>query len=56
MNMRINDRGEAIVEGDQVFIGGNESYVSTCRLHFKRGESKNGVTPEPLLNKDTNLI
>lgn len=39
MNMRINEEGNAIVEGEQVLIGGNESYVSTCRLHFKRGES-----------------
>lgn len=39
MNMRINAQGEAISEGEQVLIGGNESYVSTCRLHFKRGEA-----------------
>jgi thymidine kinase len=39
MNMRINAQGEAVVEGEQVFIGGNESYVSTCRLHYKRGEA-----------------
>ena len=39
MNMRINENGEAITEGSQVFIGGNEAYVSTCRLHFKLGES-----------------
>lgn len=39
MNMRIDAQGDAVVEGEQVFIGGNESYVSTCRLHFKLGES-----------------
>lgn len=38
MNMRIDASGNAVVEGEQVFIGGNESYVSTCRLHFKLGE------------------
>ena len=35
MNMRINEHGEAIQEGEQVFIGGNESYVSICRKHFR---------------------
>jgi len=39
MNMRINAQGEAVVEGEQVFIGGNESYVATCRLHYKRREA-----------------
>lgn len=39
MNMRINAQGEAVIEGEQVLIGGNESYVSTCRLHFKQGKA-----------------
>ena len=34
MNCRINAGGEAVTEGDQVFIGGNESYISLCRRHF----------------------
>lgn len=38
MNLRINELGEVVLEGEQVFIGGNNVYVSTCRLHFKRGE------------------
>ena len=38
MNMRINERGEAIKEGEQIHIGGNESYVSTCRYHFKHAK------------------
>ncbi len=41
MNMRINAEGEAVTEGEQIFIGGNESYVSTCRLHFKQGDAGN---------------
>jgi thymidine kinase len=36
MNMRIVD-GKAIYEGDQVVVGGNESYVSVCRKHFWEG-------------------
>ncbi|KTD74723.1 thymidine kinase [Legionella waltersii] len=39
MNMRIDAGGHAILEGEQVLIGGNESYVATCRLHYKRKES-----------------
>ncbi len=38
MNMRINADGQAVSDGEQVMIGGNEAYVSTCRFHFKRGE------------------
>ncbi len=39
MNMRIDQDGKKIDFGSQVHIGGNESYVSTCRLHFKQGDS-----------------
>lgn len=35
MNMRLDAEGRAVSEGEQVLIGGNESYISTCRLHFK---------------------
>lgn len=38
MNMRIDDQGRAIREGEQVQVGGNESYISTCRRHFRLGE------------------
>jgi thymidine kinase len=36
MNMRLDAEGKAVSEGEQVLIGGNESYISTCRLHFKK--------------------
>jgi thymidine kinase len=36
MNMRIIN-GKPIYEGEQVVIGGNESYVSVCRKHFWEG-------------------
>lgn len=39
MNMRINADGQAVIEGEQILIGGNEAYISTCRLHFKLGNS-----------------
>jgi thymidine kinase len=35
MVVRLDDAGNAVREGEQVQIGGNERYVSTCRRHFK---------------------
>ena len=35
MNMRIDAHGMKITVGEQVHIGGNESYMSVCRLHYK---------------------
>lgn len=35
MNMRIDANGKKITEGEQVQIGGNESYMSVCRVHYK---------------------
>ncbi|MBS0634563.1 MAG: thymidine kinase [Verrucomicrobia bacterium] len=34
MNMRIDAEGKAISHGDQIQVGGNESYISLCMLHF----------------------
>ena len=56
MNMRINAEGHAIRDGEQVLIGGNEAYISTCRLHFKRGEGNVTGTHNRVFNKDTTLI
>jgi thymidine kinase len=39
MNLRIKN-GEPIYEGEQVSIGGNESYISVCRKHYKQGKVK----------------
>jgi len=35
MILRLDKNGQAIQEGAQVEIGGNESYVSVCRKHFR---------------------
>jgi thymidine kinase len=35
MNMRIDSEGNAVYEGRQIEIGGNDRYVSTCRIHYK---------------------
>lgn len=41
MNLRIDDSGRALVEGDQTQIGGNERYIALCRRHFmERYEGK----------------
>ena len=34
MNLRVNDSGEAVTDGDTVLIGGNERYEALCRKHF----------------------
>ena len=38
MNMRIDESGQVVREGEQVLIGGNESYIATCRACFNKGE------------------
>ena len=35
MVLRLDQHGNAITEGSQVEIGGNDRYVSMCRKHFK---------------------
>lgn len=35
-NTRIKD-GKVVRTGEQIMLGGNESYVSLCRKHFKEG-------------------
>ncbi|CCB88400.1 thymidine kinase [Simkania negevensis] len=34
MNMRIDEEGSPVSKGNQVHIGGNESYLSVCMKHF----------------------
>ena len=34
MNLRVDDEGRAIGEGQQTDIGGNERYLALCRRHF----------------------
>lgn len=44
-NARISD-GRIVREGEQVFIGANESYISLCRRHFKEGILQAGDDPK----------
>ena len=39
MNLRVDDQGHAIKEGEQVMIGGNERYIATCRKHYYLGQA-----------------
>ena len=36
MVLRMDEQGNAVTEGSQVEIGGNDRYVSMCRKHFKK--------------------
>lgn len=40
MNIRIDESGATVREGDQVEIGGNDRYIAVCRKHFKQGKTK----------------
>lgn len=35
MNLRVTSTGEAVTEGEQVEVGGNERYITLCRRHWR---------------------
>ena len=41
MVVRLDERGEVIREGAQIEVGGNEKYVSFCRLHWREKMGRN---------------
>lgn len=49
MNLRIDTKGQPIKDGNQVQIGGNESYQAVCRKHFYAGMSFQREDELPLL-------
>src|SRR5687767_1740753 len=53
MNLRVDQNGRAIREGEQVEIGGNNRYVATCRRHFKDALAGNSVMPQPPMAHST---
>ncbi|NQV86429.1 MAG: thymidine kinase [Woeseiaceae bacterium] len=36
MVLRLDGKGNAVTEGSQVEIGGNDRYISMCRKHFRK--------------------
>ena len=36
MVVRQDENGDALIDGEQVQIGGNETYVSLCRKHWRK--------------------
>ena len=45
MVVRQDDRGQVLTEGAQVQIGGNETYVSLCRRHWREATGDRAVAP-----------
>ncbi|MDO5399518.1 MAG: thymidine kinase [Eubacteriales bacterium] len=43
VNARIDSRGHIITEGDQVVLGGNDSYIAMCHKCYVRGIRENRV-------------
>lgn len=43
MNLRIDGNGQAVREGAQVEIGGNDRYVALCRAHWLEGRTRSGL-------------
>lgn len=40
MNVRVDEDGNAVTQGSQIFIGGNDTYLATCRQHFKQMQAE----------------
>ena len=45
MVIRVDGQGNAITQGSQVEIGGNDLYVSMCRRHFKENYYRQTMVP-----------
>ena len=48
MVVRQGPGGRALLEGEQVQVGGNEVYVSLCRKHFRSATGDRGGRNPPL--------
>jgi thymidine kinase len=47
MVIRQDDQGRAILVGDQIKIGGNDTYLSLCRRHWREavGDRSSAAAP-----------
>jgi thymidine kinase len=52
MVIRLDAEGNAITQGTQVEIGGNDRYVSMCRKHFKENYYRETLVPQHQLPLD----
>lgn len=52
MVIRLAEDGNAITQGSQVEIGGNDRYVSMCRKHFKENYYRESLVPQHQLPLD----
>lgn len=52
MVIRLADDGNAITQGSQVEIGGNDRYISMCRKHFKENYYRENLVPQHQLPLD----
>jgi len=52
MVIRLAEDGNAITQGSQVEIGGNDRYVSMCRKHFKENYFRETLVPQHQLPLD----
>ncbi len=53
MVLRIDGDGKPLRSGEQIKVGGNESYVSVCRRHFKQGIAERSSPTLPFDETDT---
>lgn len=52
MVIRLDQDGNAITQGSQIEIGGNDRYVSMCRKHFKENYYRQTLVPQHQLPLD----
>jgi len=43
MNLRVDEKGDAVKEGASIEIGGNDRYLALCRKHFNEKLKASGV-------------
>lgn len=48
MSLRVDEHGNAVKQGEQISIGGNERYISCCRKHWAEALAEVGAHPAGL--------